>query len=200
MRVDQNAVRLQAHDHAVPLSQGGVRQEVQIQDRNGDGECEDRISGLDHQNIPDHGHPEERLEHEATLSHEDGQFAGTVEVDEAYFAGREMNKNASMKANEGRSTVGKTAVVGAKDDDTQTVIAKVVTSTDKDTLRSFVKKQVAPGLTVYTDDFGVYKGLPYDHTVIKHTLSEYVNGATRLQWRRIAVVDAQACKSARSTS
>ena len=82
-------------------------------------------------------------------------FAGTVEVDETYIGGKRGNmSNAKRKAlaDTGRGAVGKTAVVGAKDRVTNKVAAKVVRSTDKETLQGFVKKHTAIGATVYTDD------------------------------------------------
>ena len=106
-------------------------------------------------------------------------FAGPVEVDETYVGGRRANmSNARRKelADTGRGPVGKTAVVGAKDRVTKQVSAKVVTSTDKDTLQGFVKDHAAPGATVYTDDAKAYESLPFNHEVVKHSLSEYVNG------------------------
>ena len=112
------------------------------------------------------------------LSQDDGkQFAGPVEVDETYFGGKRQNMSkAKRKQFEGRGPAGKTAVIGAKDRATKQVAVKVVTSTDKDTLHGFVKDCVAPGATVYTDDAGGYESLPFDHAVIKHSLSEYVKG------------------------
>ena len=34
----------------------------------------------------------------------------------------------------------------------------------------------APGAAVYTDDAGAYEGLPFDHEMVKRSLSEYVKG------------------------
>ena len=106
-------------------------------------------------------------------------FSGPVEVDETYMGGRRANMSNSKRkelANTGRGAVGKTAVVGAKDRATKRVAAKVVTSTDKVTLQGFVKDHAAPGATVYTDDATAYGALPFNHAVVKHSLSEYVKG------------------------
>ena len=106
-------------------------------------------------------------------------FSGPVEVDETYVGGKRANmSNARRKelADTGRGPVGKTAVVGAKDRVTRQVAAKVVTSTDKETLQGFVKDHAAPGATVYTDEAKAYESLPFNHGVVKHSLSEYVKG------------------------
>ena len=68
------------------------------------------------------------------------------------------------------------AVVGAKDRETKQVAAKVVTSTDKDTLQGFVKDHAAADATVYTDHASAYETLPFDHDSVRHSLKEYVKG------------------------
>ena len=106
-------------------------------------------------------------------------FDGPVEVDEAYFGGKRKNmSNAKRKelAGTGRGAVGKTAVVGAKDRKTNKVRARVVENTDKPTLQAFVGESAAPGATVYTDEAAAYKGMPFDHEAVNHTVSEYVRG------------------------
>ena len=119
-----------------------------------------------------------RLRDALTQDHPD-RFDGPVEVDETYVGGKRRNmSNAKRKelANTGRGAVGKTAVVGAKDRATKQVAAKVVRSTDSETLQGFVSDHTATGATVYTDDATAYDTLPFDHAVIKHSLAEYVKG------------------------
>ena len=116
---------------------------------------------------------------EAWGSDSDGGYSGPVEVDESYFGGRRRNmSNAKRKAlaDTGRGPVGKTAVVGAKDRASNQVAAKVVRSTDAETLQGFVSDHAAKGATVYTDDAPVYDSLPFTHTAVKHSVAEYVNG------------------------
>ena len=113
------------------------------------------------------------------LAEKGGVFAGPVEVDETYFGGRRKNmSNAKRKelAGTGRGAVGKMAVIGAKDRETNQVAAKVIERTDAPTLQGFVRTHAAPDATVYSDDAGAYESLPFDHETVMHSLSEYVRG------------------------
>ena len=120
------------------------------------------------------------LAHRVRKAWEQGEaeaFSGPVEVDETYVGGKRKNMSkAKRKQLKGRGPVGKTAVVGAKDRATKRVAAKVVESTDKDTLQGFVKDHAAEDATVYTDDASAYETLPFDHDSVKHSLQEYVKG------------------------
>ena len=117
-------------------------------------------------------------------SDDDGLFDGPVEFDETYVGGKRKNiSNSERKAlaDTGRGTAGKTAVVGAKDRETNQVHAQIVAAIDKPTLHGLVFKHAAAGTTVYTDEASVYQyqGLPtlfYDHESVRHSVSEYVNG------------------------
>ena len=103
-------------------------------------------------------------------------FVGTVEVDETYIGGKERNKHESRKQRKGRGTIGKTAVVGAKNRETGQVIAMRLGGTDRESLHGFVTQHAAPGATVYTDDHAAYRGIPYRHQAVKHSAKEYVHG------------------------
>ena len=107
---------------------------------------------------------------------DDSPFAGPIEVDETYMGGRERNKHSKDKIRAGRGTVGKTAVVGAKDRKTNKVRAKVVKKTDAKALQGFVVATALAGATVYTDDAAAYKGMPFDHASVRHSVGEYVDG------------------------
>ena len=106
------------------------------------------------------------------------KFEGPTEADEAYFGGLRKNMHKSQREKlEGRGTAGKVAVVGVKDRETKQVAAKVVRSTDGETLQAFVREHVEPGAAVYTDDTGAYSGLTeYERGTVKHSVGEYVAG------------------------
>ena len=111
-----------------------------------------------------------------------GLFSGPVEVDETYFGGKRKNMSkAKRKAHSGRGTVGKTVVAGAKDRRTNRISAEVVPETDAETLQDFVADRVADGATVYTDEHGAYKGMPFDHEAVAHSAGEYVRGMVSTQ-------------------
>ncbi len=117
-----------------------------------------------------------------TLAAKVDKFAGTVEVDETYIGGKEANKQASKKLRAGRGTVGKTAVVGMKDRDTNQVTAEVVESTDAPTIQAFVRQNTAPDTQVYTDEARAYEGIPRPHEAVKHSAKEYVKGMAHTIW------------------
>lgn len=93
---------------------------------------------------------------EAWMHESDDHFDGPVEVDEAYFGGLAKNKHKDKKLNAGRGAVGKTAVAGIKDRETNKVRAKTVKNTTAETLHGFIADYVDQDATVFTDDSAAY--------------------------------------------
>ena len=107
---------------------------------------------------------------------ESGPFAGPVEADETYIGGKRKNMpNAKRKELTGRGTVGKAAVAGVKDRETNRVAARRMEATDSGALQGFVRDNVQPGATLYTDEAAAYAGMPeFTHEAVNHSAKEYV--------------------------
>jgi len=112
---------------------------------------------------------------------EQEQLSGPVEVDETFVGGKRANMS-NAKRRELKDTgrggfgSGKAAVVGLKDRESNQVRAEVVERTDIETLHGFIGQHTDDDATVYHDDLGPYKSLPYEHEAVKHSASEYVRG------------------------
>ena len=105
-----------------------------------------------------------------------GIFTGPVEVDEAYIGGKEGNKHEWKKLNAGRGAVGKAAVVGIEDRETNHIEAEVVTSPNTQTVTGFVHDRTHQDTMVFTDDAAAYNRLKRPHRRVRHSAKEYVNG------------------------
>ena len=86
---------------------------------------------------------------------------------------KEKNKHSNKKLRAGRGAVGKDAVVGIKDRESNSVRAKVVQSTNKATLHGFINDHRTEGTKVYTDEAKAYIGLD-NHETVNHSTGEYV--------------------------
>jgi transposase-like protein len=100
-----------------------------------------------------------------------------VEADETFVGGKlkNMHKNRKPKlASKRRGGVTKTVVVGMLERQGR-VKAEVVVERTQPVLQALVRKHIAPGSTLMTDEWGGYKGSDFAHEIINHA-NEYVNG------------------------
>ena len=110
-----------------------------------------------------------------------GSFAklvGEVEVDETFIGGKARNMHAPQRKRRitGRGATDKTAVLGVLERGGE-VRAMVVPDRKKRTLQTEVRKHVAAGSALFSDELMSYHGLDalYAHEVINHAV-QYVDG------------------------
>ncbi len=107
-------------------------------------------------------------------------FDGPVEVDETYMGGKRRNmSNSKRKELTGRDPVGKTTLIGMRNRDTNKVTAEVVSDTTSGMLQGFVKRQVVPAMTIYTDESTACANLP-NQDAVDHSVSEYSRGRVHI--------------------
>jgi transposase-like protein len=103
-------------------------------------------------------------------------MTGTVEADETFIGGKEGNKHESKKLHAGRGSVGKVAVMGIRERPGRIETALIAGTTKAD-LHKFIRDNVSPATTLYSDDHKGYLGLTdYDHHSVNHSAGEYVRG------------------------
>ena len=101
---------------------------------------------------------------------------GSIEVDETDMGDRAQKNYESQKLKASRCTIGKTAVVGAKDHATIQASAKFVKPNDRENLQGFVAFIAAPNSAVNSDNSCGHKGLKYQESV-KHSVGGYARGS-----------------------
>ena len=70
--------------------------------------------------------------------------------------------------------LGKSVVVGVRDQTSGEITAKVVPNTSKAELQGFVRDRVYDTTEIYTDEASGYTGLP-NRQMVRHSIGEYVN-------------------------
>lgn len=106
-------------------------------------------------------------------------LAGPVEIDEILIGGNERKKHESKGLKADRGTVGKIAVIGAKERGGR-VAAKPIPAAAAKTLGGFVSEMVEPGSTACADAASTYGSLwEYNCDVVNHIAGEYVRGSIR---------------------
>jgi transposase-like protein len=105
-------------------------------------------------------------------------LSGDVEADETFIGGKARNMHQSVRARKitGTGGAGKVAVMGLLERHGE-VRARVVPTRHKPVLQGEIRRHVALGSTVYTDELKSYEGLDADyiHEVINHA-ENYVRG------------------------
>lgn len=104
---------------------------------------------------------------------------GMVEVDESYLGGLEKNKHKNKRLKTKGATInkGKKVLVGAVERNGRAVV-KFIERPTKEHLLPFIKKNIKPLTTVYTDEFYAYGQLSdsFNHASINHSAKQYVRG------------------------
>jgi transposase-like protein len=107
------------------------------------------------------------------------KLKGVIEIDEAFFGGKEGNKHESKKLHAGRGAVGKSTVLGMRERGGRT-LAKVTPIRSLDLVHGAIHASVEVGSQLYTDDHMVFAdldGLFYRHETVNHSAGEYKRGA-----------------------
>jgi transposase-like protein len=102
----------------------------------------------------------------------------TVEMDETFIGGLEMNKHRSKRQHRGTGGVGKEAVY-ALVERSGSVRSHHVPAVTADNLRPIIATQIDGATVVYTDEGATSKGLGRlfeKHESVNHSIGEYVRG------------------------
>ena len=110
------------------------------------------------------------------FEHEPNLFSGPVEVDETFIGGRNRNRHKHKRLKDSMGGAKMAIVAAAKNRGTKEISATMIEDSTAKTLHNFVAGRARHGATIYTDEHGGYKRLPYRHESVNHSVSEYVRG------------------------
>lgn len=103
----------------------------------------------------------------------------TVEIDEAFIGGSNLNRHWDKKVpnSQGRSWKDKTPVLGLLERNGN-LVTQVVPNTRQITIEPIVRAKVKVNSNVFTDEWFAYKDLHqwFNHQIVNHRLKQYVNG------------------------
>ncbi len=106
------------------------------------------------------------------------KLRGVIEIDEAFFGGKDANKHAHLRAGR-RGGKGKTAVLGMRERGGKTR-GMVIADRTIHTIQQKIHANVEVGATIYTDEGVAYQdlnGLFFRADSVNHSQGEYAKGA-----------------------
>lgn len=101
-------------------------------------------------------------------------FDSQVEVDKTYLGGKEETNNKSKKLNTARGTIGKTAVLGVKERDTNKVSVSSLDVTDSFNSKRHISDSAKPEAMPYTESVSAIEGVNEKHKTVNDFVGQYV--------------------------
>lgn len=107
-------------------------------------------------------------------------FDGTVELDETFVGGKNINRHRDKKVanSQGRSFKDKTPVFGIFERETKKVQSFVISNTSPSEIKPIIYNHISDSAHIMTDEWIAYEGLSqhYNHDFVNHRAKQYANG------------------------